>query len=463
MRINKINVEKNLIFFLLVHTIIWTLVPSIINTNLPLDTIEALAWGNNLDWGYSKHPPLSAWFLEFFFKIFGNQDWAYYLLSQLFIVSSFIIVWKFSFDFFQNRVLCLISVLLLEGICFYNFTSPEFNVNVCQLPFWALTVYFCWKGVKQNDAASWLLFGLFAGLGLLSKYIFVYLLIALDVFFIYLIIKKEINFKCLISLISFFIILIPHLVWLLENNYITIDYALFRSLDDPLSGLKGPMFLEHMFYPFIFLLKQAGILFPFFIMFFFIVRKFKTKINYKDKRFLFLLTITILPLVLVFITSMVTGSRIRTMGMTPFYLFIGVFFIYIYQNKIKLQKLKNFFFIFIFIFILFPISYSLMSINKSNERTDYPGNKISKIIETQWKKNFSNDIEIVVGYGWIDGWYAQNLSYHLESRPQWKEKLIEHPKKKGIILIKGFNEINSCSGIIYKIEPFNDVCMLGNK
>ena len=104
-----------------------------------------------------------------------------------------------------------------------------------------------------------------------------------------------------------------------------------------------------------------------------------------------------------------------------------------------------------------------MSINKSNERTDYPGNKISKIIETQWKKNFSNDIEIVVGYGWIDGWYAQNLSYHLESRPQWKEKLIEHPKKKGIILIKGFNEINSCSGIIYKIEPFNDVCMLGNK
>ena len=29
--------------------------------------------------------------------------------------------------------------------------------------------------------------------------------------------------------------------------------------------------------------------------------------------------------------------------------------------------------------------------------------------------------------------------------------------------VYGFNEINSCSGIIYKIEPFNDVCMLGNK
>ena len=67
MQINKNNANSNLIFFLFAHLIIWTLIPSITNTNLPLDTIEALAWGNNLDWGYSKHPPLSAWFLEFFF------------------------------------------------------------------------------------------------------------------------------------------------------------------------------------------------------------------------------------------------------------------------------------------------------------------------------------------------------------------------------------------------------------
>ena len=33
--------------------------------------------------------------------------------------------------------LSLISVLLLEAIYFYNFTTPEFNVNVCQLPFWS--------------------------------------------------------------------------------------------------------------------------------------------------------------------------------------------------------------------------------------------------------------------------------------------------------------------------------------
>jgi hypothetical protein len=457
------NTSKTFFTFLFAHLAIWTLVPTFANQNLPLDTIEALAWGNNLDWGYSKHPPLSAFFPELFFRVFGSRDWAYYFLSQLFVISSFIIVWRFSFDFFKNRIHCLISILLLEGICFYNFTSPEFNVNVCQLPFWALTVYFCWKGLKQNDITSWLFFGLFAGLGILSKYIFIYLLIALDVLLIYLIIKKEINFKCFVSLISFFGILLPHLIWLVENNYTTISYALFRSFNDPLTGLGGAIFLDYIFYPIIFLLKQIGILLPFFIMFFFIVTKYKTKINYKDKKFLFLLSITVLPIVLMLITSVVTASRIRTMGMAPFYLFIGVFFVYIFQTKIKLEKLKNFFSTFLFLFVFFPVFYLLISFSQNDERTDYPGKKISQIVQTQWKNNFSNEIEIVVGYGWIDGWYAQNLSYHLKSRPKWKNKLINYSEEKGIIRIKGINEIDDCSGILYKIEPFNDICMLGKK
>ena len=56
MQIKKADINKILIFFLLSHLIIWTLIPYISNNNLPLDTIEALAWGSNLDWGFNKHP-----------------------------------------------------------------------------------------------------------------------------------------------------------------------------------------------------------------------------------------------------------------------------------------------------------------------------------------------------------------------------------------------------------------------
>ena len=80
------------------------MIPSISNINLPLDTIEALAWGNNLDWGYNKHPPLSAFAVEIFYQIFGNQDWAYYFLIEASPIDS-LGHSKISFDFFENKSL----------------------------------------------------------------------------------------------------------------------------------------------------------------------------------------------------------------------------------------------------------------------------------------------------------------------------------------------------------------------
>ena len=90
------NPSKIFFLFLIVHLLFWTLIPSLTNQNLPLDTIEALAWGSNLDWGFNKHPPLSAFTVEIIYQIFGSQDWAYYLLSQIFVITAFYTVYKFS-------------------------------------------------------------------------------------------------------------------------------------------------------------------------------------------------------------------------------------------------------------------------------------------------------------------------------------------------------------------------------
>ena len=49
------------------------LIPSLSNVNLPLDTIEALAWGSNLDWGFNKHPPIVALQLKFFYQFLVDK------------------------------------------------------------------------------------------------------------------------------------------------------------------------------------------------------------------------------------------------------------------------------------------------------------------------------------------------------------------------------------------------------
>merc|ERR1711966_320588 len=195
MKVLNRNIDNLFFIFALSHLIIWTIIPSLTNTNLPLDTIEALAWGSNLDWGFNKHPPMSAFFPEDFFQIFGAQDWVYYLLSQIFVLIAFYIVFKLANEILRNIKLSLISVLLLESIYFYNFTTPEFNVNVCQIPFWSLVVFYSWKiyDLKEIKLTDCFLVGLFAAFGFLSKYLFIYLLISIDLLFIWLIFIKKVK------------------------------------------------------------------------------------------------------------------------------------------------------------------------------------------------------------------------------------------------------------------------------
>jgi 4-amino-4-deoxy-L-arabinose transferase-like glycosyltransferase len=414
MDVFKRNINNIFFIFILSHLIIWTLVPTLTNYNLPLDTIEALAWGSNIEWGFDKHPPASAFFPEVFYQIFGAQDWAYYLLSQIFVCIAFIYVFKLANEIFNNLLLSLISVLLLESIYFYNFTTPEFNVNVCQLPFWSITVFYSWRifNQKEINVKDCILLGFFGAVGFLSKYLFIYLLFSIVLLFLYFIFYKKIkkfDFKYLISIEVFTVLLIPHLIWLNDNEYVTVTYGLKRT------GLEQSDILDHIKYPIIFILKQIGLLIPFFVLVRLLVKKLKYKFDFKDKKLLFLFFVNIIPIILMLITSIITGSRIRTMWMTPFYLSFGILFIYVFRSQVNLKKLKPFLVGFIFLFFLSPILYSYVSINETDKRTDYPGKDVAMKVQYVWDQQSKNPINVVLG----NEWNAGNLSYHLKSRPSW--------------------------------------------
>ncbi len=458
MFIKKNKLDKILLTFLVFHLVVWTLIPTISNLNLPLDTIEALAWGSNLDWGFNKHPPLSALAVEIFYIIFGSQDWAYYFLSQIFVITSFYVVYKFSAEFLDNKILGLVSLLLLEGILFYNYTTPEFNVNVCQLPFWALSIFFTWRCTKYEKPLDYAYLGLFISLGILSKYLFIYLVLGIKLYFIYTIIKKG-RFSIsnyLISATVAMAILIPHINWLIGNDFSTILYAFQRT-----GGIGNLQ--DHVIHPVIFLVKQLILLMPFILMSFFAINKFKTKINLKDEKFIFIIFTVLIPLILIFLTSVLFGVKIRTMWMTPFYLFFGVSVVYIFKNCIDINKLKGFIYSLFFFLILSPIIYFTVSTTNDSKRTDYPGREIARLVQNKWDKNFANEIKVVIG----DEWSAGNLSYHLVSRPKWILDLKDNSSiirtNDGVVYTgnpKVLKEV--CPGIFGEIKPVG-YCMIGQK
>ena len=221
--------------------------------------------------------------------------------------------------------------------------------------------------------------------------------------------------------------------------------------------------MNHFINPLIFLIKQILILIPFFLMLFVIVKKIKIKIKIKNNKILFLIAINLIPFFLVLITSIFTGAKIRTMWMTPFYLFLGTLFFEIFKKNIELKKIKRFYYLFLLFFILSPSIYFGISIFDVTKRTDYPGKEISRLVQNKWNDNFVNDIKIVVG----DEWSAGNLSYHLSSRPVWyndlKNEISLITDDQGVVYTGNPNILKKlCPGVFGEITPVG-YCMIGKR
>ena len=194
------------------------------------------------------------------------------------------------------------------------------------------------------------------GLGFLSKYLFLYLILGIKFLFIYLFINKKIKFYnfLLVGPIALLVIF-PHLIWLFENNFVTLKYGIQRS------GSEGEM-INHLIYPFTFILKQIVILIPFLSMSLLLLKRMKlTKIQFNEK-IIFLFFIFVFSIFLIILTSFVMGAKIRTMWMTPFYLMAGITFIQILKKiNIKSTKILLSFYSYLFFLLqLIPLFHYQM-------------------------------------------------------------------------------------------------------
>jgi len=399
--------------FITVHLMCWTLLPALVNPNLPLDVIEGLTWGHEWQWGYHKHPIIKPWFMEMAAVLSDRQDWAQYLLSQLFVVTAFWGVWRLAKDFFPDR-LAIVAVLLLEGVYYHNYTSPEFNVNVAQLPFWALTVWFTWRGLTHGKTRYWLLVGIFTGLGFLSKYIFLFLMVS-----IFVMMLSVGAFRPHLKTpgpywggLAALAVVSPHLYWVVDNNFATIAYGL-HSADAGAHTL--------IYYPLKFLLTQPLILIPSLLMLLVLKKKKEAPVGIEtgrttEKSF-FLLCVTFGPLLMMVIIALVFGLRLRSMWGTPLFLISGVALVYFFQDRISLKRFGVFTCVAFLMMGLsatayWGVAYIGPYYSKRAKRTQFPGQELANLSVQHWNRHAAQPAEFIIG----SFWHAGNIAYYAEHR-----------------------------------------------
>ena len=216
--------------FLVLHAVVWTALPAILYLNLPLDLIEALTYGREWQLGYDKLPPLPWWTVEIVYRVFG-VDTAYYALAQAVVVIAFVLVWKTARPL-VGALGALVAILIIDGMHYFNFTAAKFNHDVIQLPFWALAGFAFHAGLRRGGIGYWALLGAALGCALWAKY-FVAVLVAPLVLFMLL--DREARRRLAspgpwVAAAVALLIMAPHLVWLVQNDFLPFHYAEARAL-----------------------------------------------------------------------------------------------------------------------------------------------------------------------------------------------------------------------------------------
>ena len=315
----SVSAERNVSVLLIAFVVVWTLYGTISSASGAIhnDMAEAYAWGHEFQLGYEKHPPFWAWLAGVWFEFFPRSDWAFALLAMSNAGLGLYGSWMLIGDFADGeRRLAATALLLLTP--FYTFLALKYNANSIFLSLWPWTMHFFIRSIDDCHLADAILFGLFIGLALLSKYFAVILAATCFVAALVHPLRRAYVTSAApyVSLLVATLVFAPHVWWLVRSDAPPVDYFIHKTgfglitvLIACIELLVGVVLFHAIVVVVVAIAKQSD------------PRSWGAAIRarWADPRFRVLTTLAVLPLALTFIVGLAFRLRLDT-NMT-----IGIF------------------------------------------------------------------------------------------------------------------------------------------
>lgn len=223
---------RNVVIAIALYAVVWTVYATISTglQNLHVDMTEEAVLARDWAWGYFKHPPLSVWAPGMWFAVFPLNACAYYLLSMSAVGVGLFAAWRIARRYLSAEK-ALLALALLTFIPFYNFHAIRFNANSLQIAIWPLATLFFLRSLENRRVSDALAAGAFAALAALTKYWAVFLLAGFLAAAL-LHPKRADYFRSPALWISAAVgaaLVAPHLYWLAQHDFITLQYAAARG------------------------------------------------------------------------------------------------------------------------------------------------------------------------------------------------------------------------------------------
>lgn len=170
--------------------------------------------------GYGIQPPLYTWIQYLSDQLFGIQIFPVVIFKLIIIIITYFGIYKiFSFTSADNPHAVSVGMLSLGLVVqlWYETFVISHTLLVTMASVWS--VYFMIRISDKPSGTKYIILGLLLGIGFLSKYNFV--LVILSILIAGLSIDKIkraiITPKILLTVITFFLIISPHLIWVFDN------------------------------------------------------------------------------------------------------------------------------------------------------------------------------------------------------------------------------------------------------
>ena len=118
---------KNILALTTVTICLWIGAAAFLNDSQLNDSLEQFIWGQSLEWGYWKHPPITSWLMYFFIHTFGSSPIWTYVLSAILYSVTVIATYKVAELLFDRDVAVLTAIFLTLH---YGFTR---RAQICLL------------------------------------------------------------------------------------------------------------------------------------------------------------------------------------------------------------------------------------------------------------------------------------------------------------------------------------------
>lgn len=404
--------------FLALHFAVWTALPALLYANLPLDLIEALTYCREWQLGYDKLPPLPWWLVEIAHRTIG-ADAAYYALAQICVLIALALVYVTARRL-VGTMGALAAVLIVDGMHYLQYTAVKFNHDVVQLPFWALAGYALYAALTRGRLVHWILLGIAFGGALWAKYFVVVLAAPYALFLLW---DRQARRSLAtpgpwLALVVALVIASPHVVWLLQTDFLPFAYASHRAA--PARG-----WFDHLLHPALFTASQIFFLLPSFLIAATLVWPGKTglhpdharPVDAFERRIVTLIALG--PGAAMIALAAVSGRGAIAMWGYPLWLFLGLWLVMIARSELDTARLARvaaaWAVVFAIFIVAFIVNYSLLPYLDHRYRAVlFPGDALGATLTQRFHDATGAPLRYVIGSMWDGG----NLAHYSPDQPQ---------------------------------------------